>query len=606
MESEDDCNLHFSFWRYLYGNYQTPDAVRVYGAAARKAGTIGKNDAEIFTIGYKFNKEVVVNRVYFMRRTNDARSYIIQGSNNGSTWNDIYSFSVSSGTEVTKEFSNTTPYQYIKVQGSVGNYAHFMTLQFYDTTKEPTLWQPKGLVPNMTSNTAPYGEASASGTAMSDGWEVCQPYRAFNGTVETIDSGKDIWHSSVGNPQQWLQYKFANPTNVVKFKLNLIPTRQPSAYDIQASNDGSNWDTLKSYTRIETGKFDEIIEEFENDEYYLYYRINVTNGDSPNASGNKAIVITALQFYGRRLEALIPPMTSDTTPIGEASCIGEESSEYAAYKAFDGNDGTVYSPTNNTPTSSYYLKYDFGKKYNIRAAKIKAMSSAPTYSYTMILQGSNDDVSWSNIGEGIVVAGADNLVHFINAYSSNINYRYYRLSLDALKCSHPYARVAGSYALLVYEFQLYGTPDYESRTYIYDHGVEVMNTLLAGPNPIKEGQTLINDGENLYAKVNVSGSSHVIWWSNPPSLNLIDFSKYSVIGITFGNRIVINSIGLFTNAYDGSQNIAIKVCNELPHPDIPHNWYVDVSNVNTMGSANIGFNPTNVGNEYTITEWWLE
>ena len=63
----------------------------------------------------------------------------------------------------------------------------------YITVESDGTWQPKGLVPVMTSNTAPYGEVSASG--YSSGYE---PYKAFDNDdskrwVSAGNTGADSW-----------------------------------------------------------------------------------------------------------------------------------------------------------------------------------------------------------------------------------------------------------------------------------------------------------------------------------------------------------------------------------------------------------------------------
>lgn len=107
-------------------------------------------------------------------------------------------------------------------------------------------WQPKGNVPIMTSNTAPYGTASA--------------YQVFDGNSSTAASATNF------------SYQFTNPVCVKRF------TSSVSGGTLQGSNDGSTWTTISTPTS--------------NTAYYLHYRVHYSSSTT----------VHTIQFYGRELK----------------------------------------------------------------------------------------------------------------------------------------------------------------------------------------------------------------------------------------------------------------------------------------------------------------
>lgn len=130
-----------------------------------------------------------------------------------------------------------------------------------DGTPTSPTWGPKGNVPIMTSNTAPYGTASA--------------YQVFDGTT-SVTNGTDF------------SYRFETAICVRKFYCNI------TGGTLQASNDGSAWI--------------DISDPFTNYNYYIYYRVHFSSSKT----------VREVQFYGRELKPSIPLMVNNTEPYGEA------------------------------------------------------------------------------------------------------------------------------------------------------------------------------------------------------------------------------------------------------------------------------------------------
>ena len=180
----------------------------------------------------------------------------------------------------------------------------------------------KDHVPAMTSNTEPYGTASASTENTSGG--TYSAFKAFDNVVST----SDLWCPTTVSG--WVQYKFTNPINV---NIVCIISKYNNGgrlnnFKIQASNDGTTWEDLYEGTCKEdsTSALEQYFK-FNNEKYYLYYRLyaldTYVSGGYPN--------IIKLQFYGRALNVSVPTMTSNTAPYGEASASSERRSAYYAF-----------------------------------------------------------------------------------------------------------------------------------------------------------------------------------------------------------------------------------------------------------------------------------
>ncbi|WP_379392298.1 hypothetical protein [Paenibacillus lentus] len=128
------------------------------------------------------------------------------------------------------------------------------------------------LIPDMTSNNAPSGVASASSN-----YSSYPAWQAF--------STKGIqWLTKVGQNTGWLQYTFTKKQKINQYTILPSDTvrRSPQTWTFEGSNDGTTWAILDErinettwYAGV-TNKY-----EFQNDEYFLMYRINVSknNGD---------------------------------------------------------------------------------------------------------------------------------------------------------------------------------------------------------------------------------------------------------------------------------------------------------------------------------------
>ena len=155
------------------------------------------------------------------------------------------------------------------------------------------------LIPTMTSNTTPYGEASAS----SEDSSSHAAWKAFNGNYK---SETNYWETASSTSNGWLQYKFVNPVRVRRLFLYLNcaswGTGQVSDLNfiLQASNDGSNFiDLSEELTAVydTTNKLINYSANIDNDNYYSYYRVYAKPHIGVVGQASTFIAIGGLQLY---------------------------------------------------------------------------------------------------------------------------------------------------------------------------------------------------------------------------------------------------------------------------------------------------------------------
>ena len=580
-------------------------------------GTISESSPQY--IGYKSNMPIIVRKMTVTNRNpkNDSagnsalfpiKDVIVQGSNDGSKWDDLVSYtntvvdaSASWDIPVSSNKSYTHHRLLITSIHDTG-YTHKMVvvgeLQFYGYQEGDTLWEPKDLVPVMTSNTAPYGEASAS----SKYTDTFEPWKVFGGNPD-----KTGWVTGLDQvTNQWVQYKFCNPT-VIK-SLTIKNRGDQSSYvnpvnefELVASNDGSNWNNLGKYTHGAIGVYEETTHQIENSDSYLYYRIKINSYIKTDTKNY--IAIGEIKFYGRQLEALIPPMTSNTTPIGEASASSEYAATAKAWMVFDkdesGANGWIPSVGKKTDT----LTYKFVNSTYINRLRLKIDYNGHNQEMSKFkLQGSKDGNNFDDLTDYISVSptiytSLTTIEHNIDVKPKD-SYVYYRLifnptlvSADATGCVN-WIRV----------FQLYGTPDYESRTYIYDHGVEVDSGLTVN-------STSSGTAERLNDNILLTVTAAISAIANCPIVqsSSIDMSSYDVVGVCvdkvyYDNNGNNNTVSIGSGSTPTSLGyVRISTSGVLPKA------YLDCSTAtNTDANLYVYAGGDVSGNKFSISEWWLE
>lgn len=164
--------------------------------------------------------------------------------------------------------------------------------------------------------------------------------------------------------------------------------------------------------------------------------------------------------------ALIPKMTSDTTPSGTAFISGdllEPAYSYLwiwhhAWEAMDGSQ-TSYAQLScmsdndvSRSLASAYIGYHFDSAVTVVSASITWWTSnLHAYAKTIKLQGSNDNVTWVDLSDGVTTNGSSTVTD-LNVTQNGGAYPYYRFYVTN-DTSNQYAM----YAFFVSSCQLYGT-----------------------------------------------------------------------------------------------------------------------------------------------------
>lgn len=544
---------------------------------------------------YTFTKPIHISGFQIKHkayRFTSAISFKIQGYN-GDNWEDISEeFNIPSmdnavhtfdgKVNATKDYQSYRVYYTSSIFSNDNSFYQVYLVQLY-------AWQPKGAVPVMTSNAAPYGKVSASSNG-----SAYPPYKAF-------DNDSSSFWAATSSSNQWIQYKFSKPTCIKRI---YIENTQTSNGDIMASNDGSNWNTLKSF---EISEDEKKYIDIQNNEYYLYYRL----GNMYNSKGN-TVSLYKLQFYGRQLNVSVPTMTSNTAPWGEASMHadkGSSNSSYPAWKAFDkvsnlalwnGNDKTGSGTINDNA----YIRYRFANTIVPRMFGFRwgDDDSKPNYIFTVKVQGSNDGILWEDLSSDIEQSMTTNMKYYVLSNANNV-YKYMQLLYIAYNMPTDIACPQAS------EIQFYGV-DYSEREfgegstmkYLYDHGVELEP--LVGFKNQNDDLVDTDSYEYLYMEKKVTAAGNVA----VRTVSQIDLTNYALMRAKVGNIFVGGNNAIFViNLQAPTTADPATAISGFNANNLPYNNALDLSNINQSLYCYVGLVETNTATrKQSITEWWLE
>lgn len=540
-------------------------------------------------IQIKLPNATIVKSMSLTNRNNSSnvcapKEFILQGSNDGLEWDNIATLlNKKSGQSETSTFDidNNEVYLYYRVyivSGYVDKGLVIGELQFYGYQEGDILWQPKGLVPVMTSTTAPYGKSSANGL-----YDSSTPSNAaFDGNTSTK------WTSANGvYKNSWIQYDFVIPTKVSR--IMILPTYMNADprvknFIVQGSNDTTNFEDIYSGVIDNTVTSD--VEQYfniENDKYYMSYRVFVSDSYVSNAS----ISITSLQFYGRQLEALIQPMTSNTAPIGEVSASSTYSNNYP-YKAFDGKTNTTWTATG----VDNYIIYEFPNEVILkRLSFVEYNGSGTGNPNTARFYTSMDGNEWDLIASE----------HINSDYSIQRDITLKTLVRTKYIKFHPDTSVIGTNSVGLTDLQCYGAPDHDSRTYIYDHGVEVMEVQSAGAETYC---TVVKNSDNIHMTMTGTNASTGTVMPQIYS-SIINTTNYKIAClktdlINSGTRWAVHGISKTVPTKVGNSSDTFSATLTITEP----NTTLDITAVNQERYP-VVFNNATVA-VITIAEWWFE
>lgn len=299
----------------------------------------------------------------------------------------------------------------------------------------------EGLVPIMTSDTTPNGEAFySSGNSSYPAW------KAFDGDNSTFANFTNAVDEYIG-------YEF--PSAVVVKHIDIIgEASSGTEFYIEGANSKTGTYTpLGTFTGT-TGSLKGI--DVNNSTAYKSYRLRIkTKAESWNRFATYTI-----QFYakdGSWLESIcnstyfesvlnvkIPTLTSNSQCIASSYYSG---STYETYKMFDENISTIGTSNQNySNPSSLYFGYDFTR--NVKIYKVKYVNSQYTGSATFKLQGSADNSTYYDVGDNISITAASQTKD--TSISNPTSYRCWRIKYSEITSS------GGSYAPNLCELQFYG------------------------------------------------------------------------------------------------------------------------------------------------------
>jgi len=494
---------------------------------------------------------------------------------------------------------------------SIGKYGYG---EWAKLSESPETWGPKGNVPIMTSNTAPYGSVIYSSEYTSNeraAWE------AFDGVDGTR---KDGWLPNSGVTSNYIGYSFINPVCVKRFYISQYDYGT-NTYNCQlkASNDGVTWTAIGSSFTLSQNDRKKTID-VANDAYYLKYRIDM-DGAALYLSGQYDYEIHCLQFYGREMKVSVPVMTSNTAPYGVAFAssewnTGSDAGQYPPFKLFNGVGGdggsTAYYSSASGTTIGTYFGYKFPQKVCVKAFSIVlGASKIPT----AVKVQASDDTNYTDITTAIDITsakqssgGAATISKMVLFDFSNADAYYnWRLYVTAVNSNDN---------INVPEMQFYGF-DYSEydwdadnpRHYLYDHGVEPNGSMLTykyGADAVTEERM----GSELFV-YRTAANSLAEYYSSPQ----VDVSNYNRVRVMAGMYAIDSNnsnnyatIAVTTNTYFSENDSAIASNTMFVYtPNDKPNALLDISSINQTVAVLVYVRTIqNYNRGISFSEMWLE
>ena len=441
----------------------------------------------------------------------------------------------------------------------------------------------KDHVPVMTSNTAPYGEVSATNT-----YSGYYPYSAFNGSVSN-----NGWLPADNTAGRRIVYKFTNPIRAKKAKVYLYHAggtlTKTLTGKIVGSNDGTTWKTLSSAVQATSDHkwYDIPCSTSDADAYYLYIGYEITSGNASELNGIK------LQFYGRSLSVSVPTLTANTAQIVSNGQYGDDYSgdayQHPQYRAFDNNNDSYWMSRQGP--GDRYIGYNFEKPVLLqKVIMYKAYGNAQN---TLEVKGSNDGGNtWESIKS---FTGSTNGWVYLDVTPSKA-YKQYIISAYITNSSGTY------YALYTFSLQFYGK-DYSEKEFevgttkkwLYDHGVKLQTLTNA---IFGSGSSVVDNDDNI----ELTGGSTSSLAGKFANVNLTSYSllrgKISNVLVTSVVLSIGSALTSANTCFDGGYSEY-----NTANGNLPNNLSIDVSAFNQ--AKYVGGYVGNNG-KADLTELWLE
>lgn len=434
--------------------------------SVHSVGTYNVSATDSLSKTYEVDIDVTEETTYIVEFIDAINGATVEPTDDITTWLKCANIEDPSITTLADVLANRSLFETLIANSNACNYM-----------ARSTTWTgiSEGLVPIMTSNTTPSGEAFASREI-----NTSYAWKTFNRSQE----GNDAWYDNV--VPSYVGYKFVNPTCVNRFSIQQ-EVASPSyfkTYKLQASNDNSEWIDIGTFTETSMTAGEQYTHEVNNGNYYTYYRIYFTESGQSEYPG---ISVQTLQFYQTGIttsqdamsligkydycsnallsnstwaEAIcnseyfeevlnvkVPKMTSATEPSGEVTSSGYDSTNrpsWLPYKVF--NEDITEGWWSSKP-SNVYISYQSVRPICVRKISVQSVPDDNVIRLKNFkLQGSNDGSKWTDIYAG-VYENNDNVQKF--SFANDNFYSYHRLY-----CIDNYATTG--YYIVIKNLQFYG------------------------------------------------------------------------------------------------------------------------------------------------------
>ena len=293
---------------------------------------------------------------------------------------------------------------------------------------------------NFYTNVPKLSSASQDGyeiTASSQWDNAHAAFYAFDGTASTR------WASN-GTGTQWVQVKFPTATlcnrALITNRSDGCLNQSPTAFEIQASNDAENWNTLLSATTSwsslgESQTFDFL----SNETAYLYYRIVITaNSGSGDAHALGEFSLGIIKYEYRRwlhkYDSLVPTMSSNSQDGYVASASSTfGGTTHPAYRAFDNSsnvDNKWLSVANDIRNAWLKIELPTAKVANAFLIQVPAERYTERSPKNFQIQGSNDNSTWTTLVTASELSWSNNQARTFNCENYTA-YKFYRIYITA-------------------------------------------------------------------------------------------------------------------------------------------------------------------------------
>ena len=268
-------------------------AFNVFDGTASKRWLASSSDASPW-IQYKFVNPIIVKKVYVSNSTKYGTGTLeVIASNDGINWTSSLGTGVipaSTGGSIYISLDNNIPYLYYRVHYTKVNVitesgytytGQLYNIQFYGRE----LVIKENLIPKMTSETTPSGKVTKSSEQQAN----VAAYTCVGNSMY----GGGAWYTPINTTTGWVAYEFDSAIEISGFVMGHTTYNYPTNYQLLGSNDGTNWDTLGTYTNS-SGTREEKLNVLPENVTYKHYKLNVTA--SAQGSGASARYLCVEEF----------------------------------------------------------------------------------------------------------------------------------------------------------------------------------------------------------------------------------------------------------------------------------------------------------------------